>query len=203
MFSPGVDRREVTFEGLLASRSVVIINLGSVGDRRPTDETSELLASMLFYLFADAVQKTCQSWQADGDSVAVYVDELARITAGGSTAASVSRLRQIARSLGYWPVFGTQFFYQLSSDLVNDVRGFSSKAYFRLELHEVAERAALDLAAGTQDVTAQHIQALPRYEAICRVESRDGPTVPFAVHVLPDNEIVVPFSGAELDPAAS
>lgn len=164
-WSPG--RAKITWEQILQSHSVVVVNAGTSMDGRVVSgELSAIMSAMLMYSLREAVQTTCSGWRSAGRTVTIYADELKLLA--GATPDIITWLRDQGRSFGLRLVFATQYAEQLDPQVRMTVLGLSVLILFRQDNPEIAEQLATILAVTGEEWAASDIATLPPYHAAVR-----------------------------------
>lgn len=175
MFAKGLwdagTRKTVTFRTILQDHHALVVNLGPVpGGDGYTDLTARRCASMMLYMLWDEISLSCDAWQSQGRSVAVYSDELHDLVGGGGDIEVVGAMAAQGRSRGVLPVFATQWPLQLTEEARLGVLSFGSRVYFRVDNVDVAEEAARDL---LDAYPSAELRTLPVGQCAARLR-RDG-----------------------------
>lgn len=176
LFNETPDRPWWTPETLVTSGKVVIVNFVGKGVAAPVGE----LAALTLFLIWKAIEDVCGGWQAAGKSVAFYSDELSDIAGGGTDQTLLGKMADQGRSRGLRLVLATQRVGQLHPRVAEAVKGFGTRAFFKLGNNDVAADAARNLTgkdtpadgAGyrTADITGQE-----KYRAAVRTVVRGSP----------------------------
>ena len=197
MWQSDPTRQAVSFADMLRDRRVVIINFGG-GQITPV--ATAQIASMATYMLRATIERVCEGWEASGQAVYIYCDELANIIgsrAGDATDIDViSNLKDIGRSRGVKLNFATQRANQLPDSDRRVLSTISTKLYLRTESVDMAAEAIMDLvgrevAGHNSNVafTPEDVRNLPQLEGIMRTRVEDIAQPPFNLRLVPEDQI--------------
>ena len=173
-------RRTVTFRTILEGHHALVLNLGPIaGDTGYTKLTSHRCASMALYLLWDEIMLTCDSWQEQGRSVALYSDELHALAGTGGDIEVVGNIAAEGRSRGVMAVFATQWPDQLPEAARLGVTSYGTRAYFRVDNADVADYAARDLG---DSIAPAELRNLPVGQCAARVRRDEVAQAVFTLH---------------------
>ena len=153
---------------IIDSGAVVIVNTGIARDGTPINsEAGNDLAAMLLFQLRQAIEATCGDWQAMGNSIAIYVDEL-RMFAQHS-AESFAWFRQQGRKYGVRLAAALQDVDELDPAVRRIVLGLGTVVWLKQANEDAAAVALSDLGLGGDTWVASEIVNMPIYHGAARV----------------------------------
>ena len=160
----------VNWATVLQSGGVVIVNTGVALKGTDLDaETSRDLATILLFQLRQAIERTCNGWEAAGSSVTIYIDEL-RLFALHSAEAFVW-FRQSGRKYGVRLVAALQDVDELSEQVRRIVTGMATVLWFKQHNTPSSAMAIENLTLGGDVWEATEIVKMPKYHAALRASS--------------------------------
>jgi hypothetical protein len=189
LWQPATDRAEITLDQLLGWNACAFLNFGPSDHGSYTREEADRLSGITLYLLWDRIKMMCSGWQAQGQSIGIYCDELGAICNSPTAARVMAELREQGRSFGVQLCLGTQQLDQLPPEVQKPVLTLGFKAYFRLENLELAQRACSDLTSDMEgSFIPTDIRTMPELTAAIRTQVNGVVQSPFTVRVPLDHE---------------
>lgn len=178
----GRSRPRLTWAEVLSGHRAVVINTGVTSTGRVVPEKlTNVMSAICAYALRDAIMRTCSGWQAAGESVTIFADELSLLA--GSSPEVVAWLRNQGRSYGVRNIFAAQYPEQLSGPVKTALYGFGTMLWMRQAAPTVAAEAVGYLTMDGSEWTSADLNGLEPYHAIVRatVGGKTQPAVPIRV----------------------
>lgn len=165
----GPNRQKVSWREILTGHRSVVINLGTSEDGMVLgEEQKSEVASILMFALEHAIRRTCVGWQARGEYVSIFSDELSMLAPFSPDV--ITGLRDQGRSSGVRLHFATQRVEQLQPLVRTAFLTFSNLVSFKQDSRDVAEQVAREM-SGEDEWTFTDIQHLARYQGAFRLSA--------------------------------
>ena len=187
LWTPSSARREWSVRELLYYRQVVVLNVGGGGI---TPQNSQRLAAMFLYILNSAVEQICDSWQAKGQSVAIFSDELSYICGTGSGKDVIGSLKDAGRSRGVRQFYATQRLDQVPPSIQSTLRSCDTEFFLRTNNPDIASMAVQDLTGSNQQSgwTLDDLRDLPSMRGVMRTRAGGMAQPPFTLKLIPEQQ---------------
>jgi hypothetical protein len=193
-------RPRVSWEAILSSHAVVVVNMGSSRTGAIVDGTlAQTLSAMLMFLLRRSIQRTCNGWWAAHRNVTIMGDELKLLA--GSSSEVFEWMRNQGRAFGIRLIFATQYAEQIDPALRTAILGFGTLIALKQANPEVASSLSQNLSLSGDPWNPQDLYNLPAYTAVVR-SSVAGQSLPaFTVHLWNAQADRAHFPFIQRDPA--
>jgi hypothetical protein len=173
-------RPKLTWDQLLTEHRAVVLATGPTPEHPVPSKLTEHISAMLFFTLRAAVMRTCAGWQAAGESVSIFVDELSVVAR--SSAEVAAWLRNQGRSYGVRTFFATQYLEQLSEEVRNALLSSETLLAYRQGAGS-APKVAAQISARAEGWSPADLTGLDQHTAVLLTVAGGQPQPPVPVRI--------------------
>lgn len=193
LFSPSVDKSDITPEQILYSRSPVILNFGPYsytdewGEKRTkrvlSDDISRTLGLMFNYTLWSTVKNIGSGWGRAGKRITFFADEVADLAndSSGTNNNTFADALKEGRSRGFSYFCAAQNPGQIPESAREPMMGIRTKFFFQMPNADDAQLVIHQLGAEDGEFKIRHITDLPQGVAAGRIYTRQIMGNPFSM----------------------
>lgn len=180
-------RWRFSWEDVLRGKAAVVIDFGGLSASTDSDENTvrdqadldkelrDALAAMMLYTLRTEIERVCAGWDAAGQAVSVYADEVKFLA--GADPATIAWFRDDARSFGVRAHFATQYPEQLPEQVRKTLMGLGTLVSLAQSDPGIVTSFATQFSMYGQPFSPEDIATLGRFEAVVKT-TVDGAVQP-------------------------